>query len=205
MKVPISRLVIGLWLCWSTTASWAGSIDTAFLEQPWPRQRVKEYEVWKYPVRWRQAISAEDGIFAGASFVAPSPLERTWELATDYSDLGARTPGVTSVQWLERTPTRQVIQIDMNVLWKSLRLVFEIEQEPHEAVRFRLRNPIFGEYRGVCLMRAEGLQTHVELSTWLSPATRVPSGLVLSVERMVMLQGIREFLQACEQRVAGQT
>jgi hypothetical protein len=73
-----------------------------------------------------------------------------------------------------------------------------IEQDPPSAVRFRLANRQIGEYRGVCLMRPDGEQTWVELATWLKPAVRVPSGLVLWAERVVLLKGVRSFLESCE-------
>jgi len=182
----------------SASQAFAGSIDTGFLEQPWTKQRVRDYEVGKYQVRWRQKASRNEGIFAGASFVAPTPLEQTWTVATDYTDLGTMTPGVTAVRFVENTPRRQVIQIDVKVLWKKLTLTFEVEQDPPTAVRFRLVNQEIGEYRGVCLFRSERTQTSVELATWLKPAVRVPAGLVLWVERVTLLEGIRHFLEACE-------
>lgn len=199
MFIPRPR---GLWFgCWLllVTSAQASSIDTSALEQPWPKQWTHEYEVGKYPVTWRQAASAKAGIFAGARFVAPSAPDRTWALATDYTDLGRMTPGVQSVTIAEETPTRRLIQIDMKVLWKTVRLTFEIEHEPPRAVRFRLVNRFVGEYRGVCLMEPAEQGTAVELATWLKPAAAVPKGLVLSVERMLMLKGIREFVQTCEQ------
>ena len=177
--------------------SWAG-IETDVLERPWPRQQVREYEIDKYAVRWRQRVSKAEGIFAGASFVAPSPPERTWALATDYTDLGRMTPGVSSVRFLEQTPTRQVVQIDVKVLWKNLTLTFEVEQDPPNALRFRLIDDFIGEYRGVSLFRLEGEQTAVELATWLKPAVKVPSRLILWAERVVLLKGIRRFLETCE-------
>lgn len=177
-----------------------GSIDTAFLEAPWPRQRVHEYEVGIDTVRWRQRASASEGIFAGASFVAPTDLQRTWELSTAYTDLGPMTPGVSSVQILEQTEHRRVIAIDIKVLWKELRLVFEVEQEPPKGVRFRMVHEVVGDYRGVFLLRpAEGGGTDVELATWLNPSVPVPKRLVLWVERSVMLKGIRNFLETCRE------
>ncbi|OGX44967.1 MAG: hypothetical protein A3I71_07200 [Omnitrophica WOR_2 bacterium RIFCSPLOWO2_02_FULL_63_16] len=178
----------------------AGSIDTAFLEAPWPKQRVHDYEVGTDTIRWRQKAGAGEGIFAGASFTAPADLQRTWGLSTSYADLGPMTPGVRSVQVIEESENRRVIAIEIKVLWKELRLVFEVEQEPPEAVRFRLVHEVIGDYRGVCLLRAaEPDQTRVEMATWLKPAVRVPSGLVLWVERGVMLKGIRNFLETCRE------
>lgn len=176
----------------------AGSIDTSFLERRWPRQHEREFEVHKYPLRWRQRLSRTEGIFAGAGFTAPSRLDRTWQLATDYTDLGRMTPGVSAVRFLESTPTRQVVQIDVEILWKDLTLTFEVEQDPPHAVRFRLLNEFIGEYRGVSLFRPEGEQTAVELATWLRPAVPVPGRLILWAERVVLLKGIRRFLEACE-------
>lgn len=179
-----------------TGPSWA--IDTGVLERPWPRQQVREYEIYKYAVRWRQRVSKTEGIFAGANFTAPSTRDRTWALATDYTDLGRMTPGVSSVRFLEKTPTRQIVQIDVKILWKDLTLTFEVEQDPPNALRFRLVNDFIGEYRGVSLFRLEGEQTAVELATWLKPAVKVPSRLILWAERVVLLKGIRSFLQTCE-------
>jgi hypothetical protein len=177
---------------------YAGSIDTGFLEVPWPKQRVHDYEVGTDTVRWRQHASAKEGIFAGAGFTAPADLQRTWELSTSYTDLGPMTPGVRSVEVVEESENRRVIAIEIKVLWKELRLVFEIEQKPPDAVRFRLVHEALGDYRGVYLLRAaEHDQTRVEMATWLKPAVRVPSGLVLWVERGVMLKGIRNFLETC--------
>lgn len=202
---PLFRLGLSLFLiCGGGVAHSLGadSIETAFLEQPWPRQRVREYEVYKYPVRWRQRVSKTDGIFAGASFVAPSRLARTWQLATDYTDLGRMTPGVSAVRFLENTPTRQVVQIDVEILWKDLTLTFEVEQDEPHAVRFRLLNEFIGEYRGVSVFRPEGEQTAVELATWLKPAVPVPSRLIIWAERVVLLKGIRRFLETCERAPA---
>ena len=177
----------------------AGTIETAFLEQPWPRQHVRETEVYKYAVRWRQKASKTEGIFAGASFTAPTPHHKTWDLATDYTDLGKMTPGVSSLRFLEDTPTRKVIQVNVEVLWKELSLTFEVEHEPPNAVRFRLLNEFIGEYRGVCLLRPQGDGTAAEVATWLNPAVRVPARLILWAERVVILKGIRNFLKTCEE------
>ncbi len=109
------------------------------------------------------------------------------------------TPGVQAVRVTEESPTRQIIQIDIHVLWKRLTLVFEVERNPPHASRFRLHNPAIGDYLGVCrFVPVEG-GTRVELATWLKPAMRIPSGLVLWVERATFLPGIRRFLDACGQ------
>lgn len=187
----------GLFALLGGAAAWAGSIDTALMERPWPKQWVHDYEVGTSAVRWRQRASASEGLLAGAAFTAPSAPGRTWELATNYTELGPMTPGVSSVRIIEQTDIRRVIQIDMKVLWKDVRLVFEIEQEPPTAVRFRMANQALGEYRGVCRFHPEGQGTRVEITTWLKPAVHVPSRLVLWVQRSVMLKGIREFLNTC--------
>ena len=185
----------------------AGTIDTEFLQQPWPKQRVRELEVGRYEVRWRERANRKDGIFAGVRFTAPLERQRVWDLSNDYTSIGTMTPGVTAVRMLEQTPTRQVIQIDVNVLWKTLQLTFEVEQEPPRAVRFRLVNRAIGEYRGLCLFEdaqeaaSDGgttSHTNVELATWLKPSRPVPTGLLLLVERMALLQGTKEFLYSCE-------
>lgn len=192
--------VVGLALCGGLALSgWAGEIDTAKLERAWAGQREHAYEVGRAEVHWRQKVSAQEGIFAGARFIVPLALERTWRLSSDYSDLGAMTPGVTAVRFLERTPTRQVIEVDVKVLWKTARLHFEMEQEPPTALRFRMRTPALGQYLGMARMRqVSAAQTEIDLATWLSPPTRVPRGLVIWIERGAILGGIRNFLKTCE-------
>lgn len=174
-------------------------IDTAFLEQPWPRQRVHDYEVDKYLVRWRQRSSKRDGIYAGAGFTAPAGLARVWPLTTDFTDLGTKTSAIEHVEILQESPTRQVVIVTAKVLWKRLILRFEIEQDPPRAVRFRLINRQIGEYRGVCLLRPQGEQTAFELATWLKTPVPVSPRLILWAERVILLDGIRGFLKACEQ------
>ncbi len=183
----------------------AGTIDTAFIEQPWPKQRIRETEVGRYPVRWRQRASKQDGIFAGVRFQAPRDRQTVWTLANDYEDIGTITPGIVAVRYVEQEPTRQVIEMDVKILWKMLTLTFEIEQDPPNAIRFRWADRRFGEYRGVCVFRevadpAEGAMaaTDVELSTWLKPSRPVLMGLLLGVERMTLLRATREFLEACD-------
>src|SRR3989338_6929263 len=82
-------------------AALAGTIDTAFLEQPWPNQRVRQTEVGRHPVTWRQRAGKEAGIFAGVKFTLPLDREATWRLANEYQDVGHITPGVTAVRYLE--------------------------------------------------------------------------------------------------------
>lgn len=198
-----------LWLVYLVSlapAVTAGTIDTDVLQRPWPKQRVRTYEVGRSPVQWRQRASKAEGILAGARFQVPLPRQQVWDLSSDFSDIGRMTPGVTSVTFLERTPTRQVIQIDVKVLWKTLRLKFEVEEEPPYVMRFRLVNKAIGEYRGVCVFEASAPaqgsmsqeETTVALSTWLKPARPIPSGLLLLVERMTMLNGIKSFLASCD-------
>lgn len=102
-------------------------------------------------MRWRQRASKGEGIFAGVRFVAPLPRELVWNLANDYQDIGQMTPGVTAVRYLERSERRQVIQLDVKILWKTFQLTFEVEHDPPASVRFRLIHEALGEYRGVCL------------------------------------------------------
>src|SRR3990167_6270956 len=97
-------IALGL-LCAATTAS-AWTIDTEFLKLPWPKERVQELEVGRYPVRWRQRVSRKEGLFAGVRFEAPLDRQGVWDRANDYTDVGRMTPGVTGVRFLEQTPTR---------------------------------------------------------------------------------------------------
>jgi len=206
----IRRVALAL-LC-PLAVSWLSeaAIDTEFLERPWPNQWVHELEVGRHPVRWRQRASRRDGIFAGVRFDVPLERQTVWGLANDYQDIGQLTPGVTAVRYLEQSETRQVIAVDVKVLWKELTLTFEVERDPPRAVRFRLVNEVLGEYRGLCVFdespgpEAGGRSdaTRVELATWLLPSRPVPMRLLLLVERMVLLTGVREFLESCEARAA---
>ncbi len=177
-----------------------GSIDTALLELPWPRQRVRETEVGRYPVQWREKANRREGIFAGVTFSAPLERQAVWDLAADYGDIGAKTPGVTAVRVLEQSDERQVIEVDAKVLWKTFTLRFEVERDPPQVMRFRLTDARLGEYRGVCRFEQTPDGTAVELATWLKPARPVPAGLILLVERMTFLQGVKGFLEACDRR-----
>ncbi len=201
------QLLIGLVAVVGT--SWAGAIETDVLQQPWPRQHVRHLEVGRAPVVWREYASKHEGIFAGVRFTAPLPQQQAWDLANDYHDLGAATPGIVAVKFLEQTSTRQVIQIDAKVLWKRVRLVFEVEQEPPGAIRFQLIHHTLGTYRGLARFEpvrgtktagltdaAEG--TAIECVTWLQPARPVPMGLVLLAERVMLLRGVKSFLAQCE-------
>ena len=178
----------------------AGTIDTGLLERPWPTQRIREVEVGRYQVRCREYASKADGLFAGVQFTVPRERQAVWKLANDYSDVGAMTPGVTAVRVIEESPTRRVIQVDVKILWKSLQLNFEMEQEPPNAVRFRLANKAFGEYRGICTFQegSKPMSTTVDLATWFKPSRPVPMRLLVIVQRVAMLRGTKEFLRACE-------
>jgi hypothetical protein len=181
---------------------WAGTIDTAFLEQPWPKQRTHETEVGRHAVTWREYASKGEGIFAGVRFNAPLGRGDVWALANEYEDIGSITPGVTAVRYLERTEWREVIEVDVKILWKSLTLKFEVEKEPPRIVRFRLVNEALGEYRGFSRFEENGAgQTAIDLVTWLKPNRSVPVRLLLVVERIAMLQASREFLKRCDERL----
>ena len=153
----------------------------------------------RHDVRWRQHASKTQGIFAGASFVAPAPQPKTWELATAYSDLGANSKDVEAVRILEDSPERQVVEVDIKVLWKRLTLRFEVEREAPHVLRCRLRHTAIGDYLALARFDpASSDATTVTLATWFHPAVRVPSGLILYAERVVLVHGIRAFLTTCE-------
>ena len=176
----------------------AGTIDTEFLEHPWPRQTVRRFEVGRHEVQWRQRANRQDGVFVGVTFLAPLNRQAVWEKTRDFSDIGRMTPGVTAVRFLEDTPTRQVIQLDVKVLWKTLQLTFEVEQDPPQAIRFRVDNVLLGEYRGFCRLEDAPHGTAMELATWLKPSRPIPTSLLLLIERKVFLDGVRNFLEECE-------
>ena len=199
---PAAVLALGLaGLALVAPRLFAGAIETDFIERPWPGQWVHDFEVGRDLVRWRQRAGAREGIFAAVRFEVPLPRQAVWDLANEYQDVGHITPGVTAVRYLERSETREVIQVDVKVLWKSLTLTFEVEKDPPRAVRFRLVNEALGEYRGVSVFTEEGAdRTGVELATWLKPSRPVPMRLLLLVERMVMLHAARDFLSQLRRR-----
>lgn len=176
----------------------AGTIDTEFLEHPWPRQTVRRFEVGRHEVQWRQRANRQDGVFVGVTFLAPLNRQAVWEKTSDFSDIGRMTPGVTAVRFLEDTPTRQVIQLDVKVLWKTLQLIFVVEQDPPQAIRFRLENDLLGQYWGICRLEDSSEGTAMELATWLKPSRSIPTSLILFIERKTFLDGVRNFLEECE-------
>ena len=201
MRRMLVAIILGL-----APTVWAATIDTGFIEAPWPKQRVHETEVGRYAVRWRERASKTEGIFAGVRFTAPRSQQAVWDLANQYQDVGEMTPGVTAVRYLERSKTHERIAIDVKILWKTLTLTFEVEKESPRILRFRLVSEALGEYRGFCLFEAPAgntaeSSTTVELATWLKPNRPVPMRLLLLVERMTLLQSARRFLQACDRPV----
>ncbi|MBI4343689.1 MAG: hypothetical protein HY601_02615 [Candidatus Omnitrophica bacterium] len=199
---------MGLWLIWflicaASPALASEPIDTAFLQGAWPKQRVRTLEIGRYPARWRQQASRADGVFAGLEFEAPCPRQELWSRTTDYADLRDDVPGVLKVEVTPQGPGRWEVTVQMQVLWKTFRLRFEVEEARlagQDEVRFRLSHPVIGEYRGVCWLRdaAGSGRTAVGLATWLQPARPVPVRLILLVERMALLRGMRNFLESLE-------
>lgn len=171
---------------------------------------MRELEVGRYPVRWRQRASRREGVFAGLEFDAPCSRAQLWQQTTDYADFQEKVPGVSRVTVREESPVRRTIDIEMRVLWRTFRLAFEVEEAraaDHDEIRFRLAHEVIGEYRGVCWLRdppaAPGAQpdrahTTVGLATWLKPARPVPMGLILLTERMAFLHGVQNFLESLD-------
>lgn len=196
---------ISVWLIGGVLA--AESLNLSALHQPWSKQTVRDVEVGRHQVRWRHRLSRAEGLFAGVRFQAPTDRATTWRLATDYTGLGRKTPGVMDIKMLEDTPDRQVIQVDAKVLWKTIRFVFEVEHHAPQHVTFRMANTALGVFEGVCVFEdapgSPGSQggTVVELSTRLKPSRAVPLRLLLAVERMTFLQSAKEFLKECERQL----
>lgn len=204
-----------VWLAWAVLLlhppDVTAAINTDGLAKPWPKQRTRQYEVWRYNVRWRERLDKKEGIFAGVQFEAPLDRQAVWTLSSDYGDVGATVSGVTAVRYLERSPAREVIQIDVKILWKSLTLTIEVEQEPPRTLRFRFVNNGIVDYLGVCTFEERMVSvpgkppapaTVVELSTWLKPGRPVPMRLLLIVERTAMLNATKMFLKECERKGA---
>ena len=200
-------LLAALGLLGPALAAWAATIETDFIQRPWPHQHTQQIEVGRHQVRWRDRLSRKDGLFAGVRFEAPRDQQTIWKLATDYRDIGTKTPGVTAIKFLKNEPSQQIIQVDVNVLWKKLRLQFEVEREPPTRIRFRMTNQQLGEYRGVCTFEPSRTEsaaisgppgTAVELSTWFHPPRPMPMGLALVVQRIMLLQGVARFLDSLQ-------
>ena len=197
-RIWIPALVLGL----AGTAS-AGRIDTSMLEHGWPHETVRKFEVGRYPVRWRQRVSRAEGVLTGVRFDAPVDRQTAWGLAKDYAVLWEMTRAVKAVRYLERTPGRDVIELDMKILWKKLTLRFELEQTPPAEIRFQLLHSKLAQYRGLCRFEERAspggpVATPTEISTWIKPSRAVPLGLLLIVERALMLEGAKHFLKECE-------
>ncbi len=188
-------------------AAWE-PIDTASLEAPWPRQLEREIEVGRENVVWRQRGSRKEGIFAGIRFQVPVDRPRAWELANDYSDVGSHTEGIRSVRVIDEAPGRRRVLVEAAVLWITLRLDFEIEEREPESMRFRLRNPEIGQYTGYCRFEPaepnpqSGPATIIEFATQFKPVRPIPVGLALLAERMVLLRGVRAFLETVDKSKA---
>jgi hypothetical protein len=63
------------------------------------------------------------------------PQQTAWTKANAYQDVGKITPGVTAVRYTEKTETRQVIELDVKILWKKL-------HRSHRQVRQQVRVPL---------------------------------------------------------------
>ncbi len=176
----------------------------AALDEPlaaiWESRRARHLEVGRHDVEWRERIDRADGILAGVSFIAPRGRDAVWRLATDYAGIGRTTPGIRQVTYLERQPDRQVIQVDVKVLWKEVRLLFDVEQSPPSMIRFRWLGQGHGAYEGLCLFEPaqDGAATRVRLTTRMKLARRIPARLLLTAERVMMLHAARAFLDSLE-------
>ena len=205
MKHKWRNLIVAVACLALLVGSASAAIDSGELSQPWPKQRTHLYEVGRYPVLWRHKSSKQEGLWAGVSFIAPRPRATVWALSNDYSDLGKMTPGVQAVRIRQEGEHRKVIAVDMKVLWKSVTLTFEFEEDPPNAIRFRWQDRRFGEYVGIATFAdvaaksgEASAQTQVDLSTRFKPYRAAPLRLLLGVERMAMISATRDFLKSCE-------
>ena len=194
--------------CVAATAA-AATIDTRFFDRPWPHEWTHRYEVGRHVVDWRQGGSRATGTFARARAAVPLPQETVWELSNDFPALGRMTPAVKAVRMLDEQPAHQIIEVDLHVFWKHLRLTFEVDKQPPRAMQFRLIHSGAGQCQGVCLL-TENPQalvngkampsTTIELVIWVKPTRRISTRLLLFVKRTTILQGIKAFLAACDAR-----
>jgi hypothetical protein len=181
-------------------ASGTAAADHEPLAAVWASRRGRLLEVGRHEVEWRERIDRAQGILAGIRFTAPRDRDTVWRLANDYAEIGRKTPGIRQVAILERQPNRQVLQVDVKVLWKEVSLRFDVEQSPPAMIRFRWLGGPHGTYEGLCLFEpAEaGEATQVRLSTRLQLARRVPARLLLTAERVMMLHAARAFLDSLD-------
>ena len=196
-------------LCVAATAA-AATIDTQFFDRPWPRQWTHRYEVGRHMVDWRQGGSRAEGTFAQARCAVPLPRQTVWTLSTDFPTLWRMTPAVKAFRILEQQPAHQVVEIDLHVFWKTVRLTFAVDYDPPRAMQFRLIDHIAGTCQGICTFTEEpptrrgataaSATTTVELLMWVKPTRHIPMRLLWFVERTTILQGIKAFLAACDVR-----
>ena len=197
-------------VCVAATTAAAATIDTHLFDRPWPHEWAHRYEVGRHMVDWRQGGSRATGTFACAQATVPLPQETMWELSSDFPALGRMTPAIKAVRILDQQPTHQIIEVDLHVFWKDLRLTFEVDRQPPRAMQFRLLRSGAGHCQGVCLLtenptaslngKAMPATTTVELFLWVKPTRRISTRLLLFVERTTILQGVKGFLAACDAR-----
>jgi hypothetical protein len=182
----------------------AEPIDVEWLRGAWARAPAREFEVGRHPVQWRQQVGTDGGVLAGLEFAAPCGREALWRQLADAPALGRHLPGVRAVAVTPQGPDRRLIEVTMRVLWKELRLRFEVEQQrlgAEDEVRVRLSHEALGEFLGLCALRdgsGEARSSTVRFVSLLRPGRPVPSGVILWAQRAALVRGARNFLASAE-------
>jgi hypothetical protein len=187
------------------------AIDTTELEQPWPTQRMRVTEVGTHAVHWRQWDGKDRGLFGSMEFVVPYPLDVVWEQSTNLDDIVAVSPDIQSMRIVETAGHRTVVEAKVRVLWRVVTMVFEIEETPQEVVRFRLYHSETGEYVGMTRFTpvtaeqapaTDGEHTGMVVSTRFRFARQVPGAVVLPLQRMILLRGMKRFMEGCQEKLS---
>ncbi len=202
-------LMLLLSVCLVVTPAF-GSIQTGDLTHKWVEYSERTYEVRRYDVDWRWRVSSDEKIHTGLSFTLPFPRQLLWNQSLKYSLIGEKTRGVKKIEVLYQDAHREIVQVTLKVLWKTATLKIEFERNEPREIRFQIDHSKFGHFRGVVEFKevpraGDHLQkaTEGELTAVFQPAYDLPSGIVLMVQRMVLLRGLRAYFELCEDAYEG--
>ncbi len=165
----------------------------------------REYEVHKYVVTWYAMAPGENKLYSRASYDLPFPRQLIWDEAIKYEQVAKSARGVKRLDVLYEDEHKQVVELAIKVLWTDWVFQFEIEREAPRTMTFRVDHPKLGQCRGYSEFTEKGkvgasemAQTHVELVMSLEPAVSVPDNMVLMIQKMIVLRGLRSFFELCE-------
>jgi hypothetical protein len=131
------------------------------------------------PVQVRLS-SADDGFRVEGSFDVADPTgEITWQVLTDYDDLGKLVPGMRQSRVEHRGSSDVIVVQDATakVLFVSreVHLLLDVRETPRSHIAFRdLSHRDFTVYRGAWTLVVSNGNTHVGYQLLLMPREHVP-------------------------------